>query len=37
VVPLALLAAAPRGRLGRAAGAALVVAYAVWVTLVLRR
>jgi cation:H+ antiporter len=37
VLPLALLAAAPRGRLGRAAGAVLVVAYAVWVPVVLRR
>lgn len=36
VLPLALLAAAPRGRLGRAAGAVLVVAYAVWGTAVLR-
>jgi cation:H+ antiporter len=36
VLPLALLVATPRGRMGRAAGAALVVAYAVWVT-VLRR
>jgi hypothetical protein len=34
---LALLAAASHGRLGRAAGAALVGAYAVWVTLLLRR
>jgi cation:H+ antiporter len=37
VLPLALLAAAPRGRLGRVAGAVLVIAYAVWVTAVLRR
>ena len=37
VLPLALLAAAPRGRLGRAGGAVLVVGYAVWVTVVLRR
>jgi cation:H+ antiporter len=36
VFPLALLAAAPRGRLGRTAGTVLVVAYAVWVTVVLR-
>lgn len=36
VLPLVLLAAAPRGRLGRAAGAVLIVAYAVWVTAVLR-
>jgi cation:H+ antiporter len=37
VLPVALLAAAPRGQLGRTAGAVLVVAYAVWVTVVLRR
>jgi cation:H+ antiporter len=37
VLPLALLAAAPHGRLGRAAGVVFVVAYAVWVTVVLRR
>jgi cation:H+ antiporter len=37
LLPLALLAAAPRGRLGRTAGAVLVVAYAVWATVVLRR
>jgi cation:H+ antiporter len=37
VLPLGLLAAARRGRLGRAAGAVLVLAYAVWVTVVLRR
>jgi cation:H+ antiporter len=36
LLPLALLGAAPRGRLGRAAGAVLVVAYAIWVTVVLR-
>jgi cation:H+ antiporter len=37
VLPLALVVAAPRGRLGRAAGAALCVAYAGFVSLVLLR
>jgi cation:H+ antiporter len=36
VLPLVLLAAAPRGRLGRWTGAVLVAGYAAWVTAVLR-
>jgi cation:H+ antiporter len=35
-LPLALLAAGPRGRLARPAGALLVAGYAAWVTLILR-
>lgn len=37
ILPLALLALAPRARLTRAAGALLVVGYATWVSLVLAR
>jgi cation:H+ antiporter len=36
VLPLVLVASAPRGRLGRGMGAVLVAAYAAWVAVVLR-